>query len=80
MAIEEGLKTNLITSTTEISRISMKEVLNGLSSLKFSFDETMDVLLRGLGRDLVKELVSPGLIAELWGFSALEKFNKTVQE
>ena len=78
--IEEGLKTYLITSTAEISRSTMEMALRSLASMKFPFNKMMDLLLRGLGRDLVKQLVSPDLIAELWGFPSVETFKKTISE
>jgi hypothetical protein len=44
------------------------------------FDNVIDVLLRGLGTDMVRRLVSPDLIAEFWGAQALERFKKMLSE
>ena len=78
--IDEGLKRIFIKGTNETIRISVERILRELSSLKISFDKMIDLLLRGLGMDLVKQSVSPDLIAELWGFPAVETFRRTIQE
>lgn len=61
---------------------SFKQALS--NELKMSaavpFDNIIDVLLRGLGTDMVRKFVSPDLIAEIWGAQALERFKKMLSE
>lgn len=75
LPIKEKMKTNILSSLERHLKGRMEQNLRN-----FSFDEAMDLLLRGFGKDLTKKLVSPDLIAEIWGFSALEKFNKFMEE
>jgi len=75
--IREEIKNNMI--------IGLKNNLKGLLEAilrtnLISFDEMMDVFLMDVGRDLTRELVSPNLILELWGFSALQKFNEIIKK
>jgi len=75
--IREEIKNNMI--------VGLKNNLKGLLEAilrtnLISFDEMMDVFLMDVGRDLTRELVSSNLIAELWGFSALQKFNEIIKK
>ena len=75
--IREEIKSNMI--------LGLKNNLKGLleAILKtnlLSFDEMVDVLLMDVGRDLTSELVSPSLIAEVWGLPALKKFNEIIKK
>jgi len=63
-----GLKNNLKGLLEAILRTNL-----------ISFDEMVDVFLMDVGRDLTRELVSPNLIAELWGLSALQRFNEIIK-
>jgi len=74
--IREEIKNNMI--------LGLKNNLKGLleailKSNLLSFDEMVDVFLMEVGRDLTRELVSPNLIAELWGLPALQKFNEIIK-
>jgi len=75
--IRKEIKSNMI--------LGLKNNLKGLleAILKtnlLSFDEMVDVLLMDVGRDLTSELVSPSLIAEVWGLPALKKFNEIIKK
>jgi len=75
--IGEEIKNNMI--------LGLKNNLKGLLEAilrtnLISFDEMVDVFLMDVGRDLTRELVSPNLIAELWGLSALQKFNEILKK
>jgi len=72
---DEETRSKMITSVKDV----LKNVLKGASSV-LSFDEMIDVLLRGLGKELTRELVPPDLIAELWGVNAYERFKKIISE
>ena len=74
--IREEIKNNMI--------LGLKNNLKGLLEAFLrtnlvSFDEMVDVFLMEVGRDLTRELVSPNLIAELWGLPALQKFNEIIK-
>lgn len=75
--IREEIKKNMV--------LGLKNNLKGLLEAILrtnlvSFDEMVDVFLTDVGRDLTRELVPPNLIAELWGLSALQKFNEIIKK
>jgi len=75
--IREEIKNNMI--------LGLKNNLKGLLEAilrtnLLSFDEMVEVFLMDVGRDLTRELVSPKLIAELWGSPALQKFNEIIKK
>ena len=75
--IREEIKNNMISGLKN----NLKGLLEAILRTNFlSFDEMVDVFLMDVGRDLARELVSPNLIAELWGLSALQKFNEIIKK
>lgn len=60
-------------------RIRIEKTLKDMHRL-VSFDEMMDTFLEGLGRKLVREMISSDLASELYGLSALEKFNTIIKK
>ncbi|MEM2935912.1 MAG: hypothetical protein QW231_01900 [Candidatus Bathyarchaeia archaeon] len=75
--IREEIKSNMILGLKN----NLKGLLEAILKTKFlSFEEMADVFLMDMGRELTRELVSPNLIAELWGSSALQKFNEIIKK
>ncbi len=75
--IRREIKNNMILGLKN----NLKGLLEAILRTKIlSFDEMSDVFLMDLGQDLTRELVSPNLIAELWGSSALQKFNEIIKK
>ena len=71
---EEKIKSEL----TPLFKDLLTDILRGTGVIPF--DEMVDVLLRGLGRDLTRKLVSSNIIAEVWGAKALERFKGMLSE
>lgn len=71
---EEKIRSEFNTSFKD----QLTKILRGAGVI--TFDDMIDVLLRGLGRDLTRKLVSPDTIAEVWGAKALERFKEMLFE
>lgn len=71
---EEEMKSEI---TNDFKALLVDTLRSGAS---IPFDDMVDVLLRGLGRDLTSEWISKNLIAELWGAKALERFNEMLSD